>query len=79
MFVAPLKLRVRRVMADMKMDEDNARKEIERFDASRRQFIRAYFKAELDDPENYDLVVNTEHISYAAAALIVVNALPMKQ
>jgi cytidylate kinase len=76
--VSPLKIRIRRVMDDMKIDEESARNEIERFDSSRRQFIKTYFKSDLEDPLNYDLVINTEHLSFEAAAIVAVNALPLK-
>lgn len=78
LFAAPLRLRVRRVMEDMKLGEEDANKEIRHFDNSRRQFIKTYFKAELEDPAHYDLVINTEYLDYQAAATIVVNALPLK-
>src|SRR3989304_56939 len=75
LFVSPLKLRVMRVMKDMKTDEESAKKEVERFDSSRHQFIKKYFNAELEDAVHYDLVINTEHLSFEAAALIIINAL----
>jgi len=78
LFVSPLKLRVMRVMKDMKTDEESAKKEVERFDSSRHQFIKKYFNAELEDAVHYDLVINTEHLSFEAAALIVINALQFK-
>lgn len=76
--VAPLELRVKRVMKSLKLEEVNAKKEIERFDKSRREFIKHYFHAELEDSLHYDLVINTEHFSFADAASIVINALPFK-
>lgn len=76
--VAPLGLRVKRVIEDMKVDEQAARKEIARFDSSRREFIKRYFKAELEDPLHYDLVINTEHLSFEAAASVVVDTLAFK-
>lgn len=76
--VAPLELRVKRVMEDMNLDEDAAKKEIERYDSSRREFIKRYFQAKLEDPVNYDLVINTEYLGFDEAAAIVVNALPFK-
>lgn len=79
LFVSPLKLRVRRVMDDLKVDEESAKKEIERFDGSRREFIRRYFKAELEDPVHYDMVINTGNLSFEAAASIIINAAPLKQ
>lgn len=76
--VAPLELRVKRVMEDMKVDEQAARKEIARFDSSRREFIKRYFQTELENPIHYDLVINTEHLSFEAAASIVLNASTFK-
>ncbi len=76
--VAPLELRVKRVMEDMKVDEQAARKEIARFDSSRREFIKRYFQAELEDPIHYDLVINTEHLSFEAAASICCQSYPFK-
>jgi cytidylate kinase len=65
--VAPLELRMTRVMKGLKLDEEAAKKEISRFDTSRREFTKRYFRAELEDPLDYDLVVNTEHLSFEAA------------
>lgn len=76
--VAPLEIRLKRVMESLELDEKHAEKEIERFDSSRREFTKRYFKAELENPENYDLVINTEHLSFDSAASIVVGALPLK-
>ncbi len=77
--VAPLEIRMKRVIEDMKVDEESAKKEIARSDSSRREFIKRYFQAELEDPVQYDLVINTEHLSFEAAASIVVNAVPLKE
>lgn len=78
LFVSPLKLRVRRVMEDMKIGEESAKKEIARFDNGRRRFIKKYFNAELEDPVHYDLVINTERLSFETAASIIINALQFK-
>ncbi len=77
--VAPLEMRVKRVMEILNLDEDSAKKEIARYDSSRREFIKRYFQAELEDPVHYDLVLNTEHLSFEAAASIVVDAAPLKE
>jgi len=76
--VAPLELRVKRVMESLKLDEGNAKKEIERFDSSRREFTKRYFHAELEDPVYYDLVINTEYLSFDDATSIAINALSFK-
>ena len=65
-------------MQDVKLDHETARLEIARFDNSLREFSKRYFKAELEDPVHYDLVINTERFSFQAAASIVVDALSLK-
>ncbi len=76
--VGPLDVRIKRVMVDLKVDEDTARKEIERFDGSRREFTKRYFYAELEDPLHYDLVLNTSHLNFENSASIIVNAVGKK-
>lgn len=76
--VAPLDIRVKRVMENLNLTEEKAKKEIVRFDSSRREFIKRYFHTELEDPIYYDMVINTEHLSFEDAASIVINALPFK-
>jgi cytidylate kinase len=75
LLVAPIKLRVKRVMESLKLDQETAKKEVEHFDSSRREFTKRYFSAELEDPINYDLVINTEHLSFDDAASISIKAL----
>ena len=65
--VAPLEIRVERVMQDLKLDQAAAHEEIARFDTSRHEFIKRYFQAELEDPLQYDLVINTGRLSFEAA------------
>ncbi len=78
LIVAPLEARVKRLMEDRKLDRETAKLEIARSDKSRREFIKRYFHAELEDPVNYDLVINTERLSLQAAASIVVDNLSLK-
>jgi cytidylate kinase len=74
MVVAPFDQRLRRVMAERKLDEEAAREEITSFDTSRHEFIKRYFQAELEDPLNYDLVINTGRLNFEAAASNIINA-----
>ncbi len=76
--VAPLKLRVKRVMEERKSSEEAAEREIARFDGASREFIKRYFQAGWEDPMNYDLVLNTENLSFQAAASIMVHTLSVK-
>ena len=78
LIVAPIEVRVKRVMKDFKLTQEAAKREIANYDSSRREFIKRYFKAEREDPELYNLIVNTEHFTFQAAASIVLDALPLK-
>lgn len=75
--VAPYDLRLRRVIESMKTDEKSAKNLIEHFDGSRREFVKRYFQAELDNPLHYDLVINTEHLTYEAATDIIVGVVKL--
>jgi cytidylate kinase len=76
--VAPVEARVKRVMAEMALSEEDARKEIARFDGGSREFIKRYFQANITDPIHYDLVINTRHLGIEAAAAIVADAVPRR-
>ena len=75
---APLEVRLKRVMEAGKLDRENAKREITRFDSGAREFIKRYFKAEVWDAACYDLVVSTEHLGFEAAASIIIHALSYK-
>jgi cytidylate kinase len=77
LIVAPLEIRVMRVMSDRKLGKKAAKQEISRFDSSRHEFVKRYFKTELEDPIHYDLVINTEHLSFEDAASIIIDALSL--
>ena len=77
--LGPLELRVKRVMAATAADEVRAKKEIDCFDKSRREFIRRYFYADLENPQHCDLVINTRSISYDDSASVILDALPSKK
>ena len=72
--VAPLDLRMKRVMERMKLDEEKAKNEIKLSDSNHHEFTRRYFHTEAENPLNYHLVINTERITIEEAALLVVNA-----
>jgi hypothetical protein len=76
LIVAPVEVRVKNVMEKLKLNEEDARSEIARFDDGNRVFIKRFFKADLYDPINYNIVINTHHLSIEGAASIVVDAVP---
>jgi len=61
-------------MESLKLNEEGARKEIARFDDGSREFVKRYFKANIADPINYDIVINTNNLSIEGAASIIVDA-----
>jgi cytidylate kinase len=69
--VAPLEVRVNNVMRKHGVDEKDALRNIMRADAERRAFIRKYFQADLTEPVNYDLVINTENLDLDQAAHLI--------
>ncbi len=73
--VASMPTRINRTAAALKCSPDDAFRHIEKQDLAKRRFVRSHFDSDLDDPHQYDLVINTDHLSPAAAARIVVTAL----
>jgi cytidylate kinase len=78
LIVAPLALRVKRVAESSKSDERNAKKEIENYDSSRREFIKRYFHEALENPLDFDMVINTELVTYEDASVLIASALPLR-
>lgn len=73
--IAPLPVRIRNVALEMDISESEAQKMILRKDSDRRSFSRKYFYADVTDPLNYDLVINTARLSIDAAVKTIVAAL----
>jgi cytidylate kinase len=77
--VAPSKVRLKRVMDILKLNEDKAKQEMARFDNSAREFHKRLFGAEMEDPTCYDLVINTERFGYETATSIILESLRLKE
>lgn len=73
--VASMPSRVRRLMALKHCDAETARQTLLNSDHARQRYVQTNFQHDLDDPHDYDLVINTDQISPAAAAQLVVGAL----
>jgi cytidylate kinase len=69
--VAPLQTRINNVMKAFSVSEMEAKRRVARTESDRKAFIRKYFHADMMDPLNYDLVINTENFSIDAATKIV--------
>ena len=65
--VAPLEFRVKNVAHEFDVPSEEARRRVLRTESDRRAFVRKYFHADITDPVNYDLVINTGTLSIDAA------------
>jgi cytidylate kinase len=66
--VAPLGMRVQNVANEFGVSSEEARRRVLRTESDRRAFVRKYFHADITDPANYDLVINTGTLSIDSAA-----------
>lgn len=73
--IAPLPMRIQNVVQALDITESEAQKRILKNDSDRRSFSRKYFYADVTDPLNYDLVINTARMSIDAGVRSIVAAL----
>jgi cytidylate kinase len=73
--IASLPSRVARMATELKCSLERAYAHIEKNDLARQRYVRAHFDHDIEDPHQYDLVINTDHLSPSAAARLVVGAL----
>jgi cytidylate kinase len=69
--IAPKEFRINQVAEDFSMSKDAATTRVIQTDANRKSFIRKYFNADIADPINYDLLINTGSLTLEAAAAAV--------
>ncbi|MBI5385463.1 MAG: cytidylate kinase-like family protein [Verrucomicrobia bacterium] len=72
--VAPLDQRVERVMAHAQLSHAAALDFIKKEDLGRKRYLKDYFKADIEDYELYDLVVNTARLSHPEAVRLIGDA-----
>ncbi len=70
--------RIRTVMKSMGIERSKARKYIEQVDEDHRHWARSMYGISVDEPSNYDIVVNLEQLSVenAASAIVGISQLP---
>lgn len=73
--VAPRKVRIENVVKTYEVSADEAKRHIIRTESDRRAFIRKYFNADIADPTNYDLVLNTGSLEIDKAVTTVLAVL----
>ena len=66
--------RQQRVAAAEQLDETGAKRAIKDSDAGRRDYLKRFYSIDSEGPTQYDVVVNTDHLSTQQAAEIVLRA-----
>ncbi len=69
--VGSLKKRAQRIMEHSNVNMKQAEKLIAKCDKHRKKYIKEYLKKNDEDPLLYDLIINTDYISYDNAARII--------
>ncbi len=69
--IAPLEMRARKVAEAFGLGFEEARRRVVKTDSQRKAAIRKYFHADIADPLNYDLTVNTGSMSLDEAVDVV--------
>jgi cytidylate kinase len=75
---APLELRAVRIAQTHHIKMEVARKQVKISDQARVRYLKRYYNARWDDPDLYDILVNTAHLNATAAARIVCMAVEQR-
>ena len=75
--VAPQAWRIENVSSKFGISKEDAKRRVMRTGSDRRAFIRKYFNADIADPTNYDLVINTATLKLDDAVNVISAALGM--
>jgi len=69
--IAPQDVKYKNVANNFAISIEEGKRRIIRTESNRRSFIRKYFYADITDPSNYDLVINTGTISIDAVVNLI--------
>ena len=73
--IASRQVRIENVARQYGVSREEAKRRIIRTESERRAFIRKYFNADIDDPGNYDLIINTDLLTVDAAVCAIRGAI----
>jgi CMP/dCMP kinase len=73
--VAPLELRAKRIAEKRAISIDGARAQVEASDRNRRLYLKRCYNVRWDDPNLYDLIINTERVTPDMAAEVIVQTI----
>lgn len=69
--IAPAELRAERIARQMLIPIEAAQAQINASDRNRRDYLRRFYKTRWDDPELYDLILNTARLNPEQAATLI--------
>lgn len=72
---APRRYRIGKVAQEFNLSKEDAKRRVIKTESDRKAFIRKYFNADIADPDNYDLTINTKNLSLENAADLIAAAL----
>ncbi len=72
--IKPRPLRIRSMMARYRISQQAAADRVDELDKHRREFCRRHFHHDVENPAEYDLIINTARLSDQAAAELIVAA-----
>ena len=73
--VGSIERRIQRIMEHLQLDRKAATEFIERADRGHARYVREHFKAEIENPLLYDLILNTDRIEIPFAAHLIADTL----
>jgi len=77
-FIAPREMKIRNIMTEFSLTEEDAKQRIFLKEAERRDSVRKNFKVDIEDPANYDLIINMEFMETENVVGIIKSALKFK-
>ncbi len=72
--IAPLEIRIRNVALWHRVTSDEARRRVIQRESKRKAFVRHSFNADISDPANYDLTINTGKMRIESAVEAIIAA-----
>lgn len=76
--IASMDKRVEHIKSIMNFSEKEALAHIKKEDENRKQYLKSYFHADIDDPLLYHMTVNTDLLTHEGAAYLIAEAVVLK-
>ena len=73
--LAPLNIRTQRYAERKQLDVEEARRQVKAIDDERKNFVKTLYHKKINQPEDYDLVINTHRISIETAVDLIMDGL----